>query len=118
MSDLSTIWAVLLDWLAHGLLHASWWQVLLFTLVVTHITIVSITVFLHRSQAHRSLDLGPIASHFFRFWLWMTSGMVTKEWVAVHRKHHAKCETVDDPHSPVAHGLKTVLLRGSELYRA
>lgn len=118
MSDLSTIWAVLLDWLAHGLLHASWWQVLLFTLVVTHITIVSITVFLHRSQAHRSLDLGPIPSHFFRFWLWMTSGMVTKEWVAVHRKHHAKCETVDDPHSPVAHGLKTVLLRGSELYRA
>jgi stearoyl-CoA desaturase (delta-9 desaturase) len=118
MSELSTIWSVLLDWLAHGLLRASPWQVVVATLVMTHITIVAITVFLHRSQAHRSLDLHPIPSHFFRFWLWMTSGMVTKEWVAIHRKHHAKCETVDDPHSPVAHGIKTVLLRGSELYRA
>ena len=107
-----------MDWLAHGLLRASPWQVLVTTLVMTHITIVAITVFLHRSQAHRSLDLHPIPSHFFRFWLWMTSGMVTKEWVAIHRKHHAKCETKDDPHSPVAHGIKTVLLRGSELYRA
>ena len=118
MSELSTIWSVLVDWLAHGLLRASPWQVLVTTLVMTHITIVAITVFLHRSQAHRSLDLHPIPSHFFRFWLWMTSGMVTKEWVAIHRKHHAKCETKDDPHSPVAHGIKTVLLRGSELYRA
>ncbi|MEY4428914.1 MAG: hypothetical protein RLZZ182_1603, partial [Pseudomonadota bacterium] len=118
MPELSTIWSVLVDWLAHGLLHASVWQVLVTTLVMTHITIVAITVFLHRSQAHRSLDLHPIPSHFFRFWLWMTSGMVTKEWVAIHRKHHAKCETIDDPHSPVAHGIKTVLLRGSELYRA
>ena len=118
MPELSTIWSVLVDWLAHGLLRASPWQVLVATLVMTHITIVAITVFLHRSQAHRSLDLHPIPSHFFRFWLWMTSGMVTKEWVAIHRKHHAKCETQDDPHSPVAHGIKTVLLRGSELYRA
>jgi stearoyl-CoA desaturase (delta-9 desaturase) len=118
MPELSTIWSVLVDWLAHGLLRASPWQVLVATLVMTHITIVAITVFLHRSQAHRSLDLHPIPSHFFRFWLWMTSGMVTKEWVAIHRKHHAKCETKDDPHSPVAHGIKTVLLRGSELYRA
>ncbi len=118
MPELSTIWSVLVDWLAHGLLRASPWQVVVATLVMTHITIVAITVFLHRSQAHRSLDLHPIPSHFFRFWLWMTSGMVTKEWVAIHRKHHAKCETVDDPHSPVAHGIKTVLLRGSELYRA
>lgn len=118
MPELSTIWSVLVDWLAHGLLRASPWQVLVTTLVMTHITIVAITVFLHRSQAHRSLDLHPIPSHFFRFWLWMTSGMVTKEWVAIHRKHHAKCETKDDPHSPVAHGIKTVLLRGSELYRA
>ena len=118
MPELSTIWSVLVDWLAHGLLRASPWQVLVTTLVMTHITIVAITVFLHRSQAHRSLDLHPIPSHFFRFWLWMTSGMVTKEWVAIHRKHHAKCETKDDPHSPVAHGIQTVLLRGSELYRA
>ncbi|WP_310463469.1 fatty acid desaturase [Sphaerotilus sp.] len=118
MPELSTIWSVLVDWLAHGLLRASSWQVLVTTLVMTHITIVAITVFLHRSQAHRSLDLHPIPAHFFRFWLWMSSGMVTKEWVAIHRKHHAKCETKDDPHSPVAHGIKTVLLRGSELYRA
>ena len=118
MSEFSSVWAVLVDWLAHGLLRASWWQVLLFTLVMTHVTIVSITVFLHRSQAHRSVDLHAIPSHFFRFWLWLTSGMVTKEWVAIHRKHHAKCETVDDPHSPVTHGLRTVLLRGSELYRS
>jgi len=118
MPELSTIRSVLVDWLAHGLLRASPLQVLVTTLVMTHITIVAITVFLHRSQAHRSLDLHPIPSHFFRFWLWMTSGMVTKEWVAIHRKHHAKCETKDDPHSPVAHGIKTVLLRGSELYRA
>ncbi|MEY2874628.1 MAG: hypothetical protein RLZZ373_1999 [Pseudomonadota bacterium] len=118
MPELSTIWSVLVDWLAHGLLRASPWQVLVTTLVMTHITIVAITVFLHRSQAHRSLDLHPIPSHFFRFWLWMTSGMVTKEWVAIHRKHHAKCETKDDPHSPIAHGIQTVLLRGSELYRA
>ena len=118
MPELSTIWSVLVDWLAHGLLRASPWQVLVATLVMTHITIVAITVFLHRSQAHRSVDLHPIPAHFFRFWLWMTSGMVTKEWVAIHRKHHAKCETRDDPHSPVAHGITTVLLRGSELYRA
>ena len=118
MPELSTIWSVLVDWLAHGLLRASAWQVVVATLVMTHITIVAITVFLHRSQAHRSLDLHPLPAHFFRFWLWMTSGMVTKEWVAIHRKHHAKCETQDDPHSPVAHGIKTVLLRGSELYRA
>jgi stearoyl-CoA desaturase (delta-9 desaturase) len=76
--------------------------VLVFTLVVTHITIAAVTIFLHRAQAHRALELHPIPSHFFRFWLWLTTGMVTKEWVAIHRKHHAKCETVDDPHSPHA----------------
>lgn len=118
MTDLHAAFTLLLDWAAHGLLDATWWQVLLFTLGVTHVTIASVTIFLHRSQAHRALDLHPIAAHFFRFWLWMTTGMVTKEWVAIHRKHHAKCETADDPHSPVAHGLKTVLLTGSELYRA
>ena len=104
------------SWLSDGLLDAAWWQVVLYTLVLTHITIASVTIFLHRCQAHRSLDLHPIASHFFRFWLWLTTATVTKEWVAVHRKHHAKCETEEDPHSPVAHGIKTVLLRGRELY--
>jgi stearoyl-CoA desaturase (delta-9 desaturase) len=85
---------------ARGLLQASWWQVVVVTLVLTHITIAAVTIFLHRAQAHRALELGAIPSHFFRFWLWLTTGMVTKEWVAIHRKHHAKCETVDDPHSP------------------
>lgn len=108
----------LLSWADGGLLQASWWQVLLITLGLTHITIASVTIFLHRCQAHRSLDLHPIPSHFFRFWLWLTTSMVTKEWVAVHRKHHAKCETAEDPHSPVAHGIKTVLLQGRELYAA
>ncbi len=102
--------------LADGLLQFSWWQVLLATLGLTHITIASVTIFLHRAQAHRALDLHPIASHFFRFWLWLTTSIVTKQWVSVHRKHHAKCETQEDPHSPVAHGIKTVLLRGRELY--
>ena len=117
MNELSMAWAAALDWLANGLLDASWWQVLLFTLVTTHITIAAVTVFLHRSQAHRALDLHPIPSHFFRFWLWLSTGMVTKEWVAIHRKHHAKCETEDDPHSPQTRGIRKVLLEGSELYR-
>jgi stearoyl-CoA desaturase (delta-9 desaturase) len=107
-----------LSWLSHGVVQASWWQVLLITLGFTHITIAAVTIYLHRSQAHRALELHPIVSHFFRFWLWLTTGMVTKEWVAIHRKHHAKCETVDDPHSPVTRGIKTVLLTGAELYRA
>ena len=108
----------LLDWASNGLTHATWWQVVLYTLAVTHITIAGVTIYLHRHQAHRALDLHPIVSHFFRFWMWLTTGMVTKEWSAIHRKHHAKCETQDDPHSPVAHGIKTVLLEGSELYRS
>ena len=118
MTLVMTLWDSLINWLAHGLLGASGWQVLVATLVMTHITIAAVTIYLHRSQAHRSLDLHAIPSHFFRLWLWLTTGMVTKEWVAIHRKHHAKCETVDDPHSPVAKGIKTVLLTGSELYRA
>jgi stearoyl-CoA desaturase (delta-9 desaturase) len=118
MEILSTVWSALVQWLAHGLLGASWWQVLLYTLVTTHITIAAVTIFLHRSQAHRALDLGPIPFHFFRLWLWLGTGMVTKQWVAIHRKHHAKCETEEDPHSPVTRGIDTVLLRGSELYRA
>jgi stearoyl-CoA desaturase (delta-9 desaturase) len=108
----------LVQWSIQGLLDASWWQVVAATLVLTHITIASVTIFLHRAQAHRSLDLHAIPSHFFRFWLWLTTSIVTKEWVAIHRKHHAKCETSEDPHSPVAHGIKTVLLRGRELYAA
>jgi stearoyl-CoA desaturase (delta-9 desaturase) len=114
-------WAVFdtaIDWLANGGLDFSWWEVVLFTLGLTHVTMVSVTVFLHRHQAHRALDLHPIASHFFRFWLWMTTGQVTKEWASIHRKHHAKCEQSEDPHSPHVHGIKTVLLQGYELYRA
>jgi stearoyl-CoA desaturase (delta-9 desaturase) len=104
--------------LAHGLLGASVWQLVLVALVFTHITIASVTIYLHRAQAHRALELHPIASHFFRLWLWLTTGMVTKEWVAIHRKHHAKCETEEDPHSPVTRGIDTVFWKGSELYRA
>ncbi|MGF6467702.1 DesA family fatty acid desaturase [Paraburkholderia youngii] len=107
----------LLDFLAHGLLHFSWWQLVVFTLIVTHITIIGVTVYLHRCQAHRALDLHPIASHFFRFWLWMTTGMLTGQWAAIHRKHHAKCETEEDPHSPQTRGIWKVLLEGAELYR-
>ncbi|MFM7531872.1 MAG: acyl-CoA desaturase [Rubrivivax sp.] len=118
MDVLSALHDAALSWLSHGLLQASWWQVLLFTLAVTHVTIASVTIFLHRAQAHRALELHALPSHFFRFWLWLTTGMVTKEWVAIHRKHHAKCETVDDPHSPVTRGIRTVLLEGAELYRA
>src|SRR3954464_13506134 len=98
MNELLMVHDGLVDWLSHGLLHAAWWQVLIFALAATHITIAAVTIYLHRSQAHRSLELHPIAGHFFRLWLWLTTGMVTKEWVAIHRKHHAKCETVDDPH--------------------
>ncbi|MFM8899706.1 MAG: acyl-CoA desaturase [Burkholderiales bacterium] len=117
MNSISLVFDSLVDWLAHGLVETTWWQLVVIALVFTHITIASVTIFLHRAQAHRSLDLGPIPSHFFRFWLWLTTGMVTKEWVAIHRKHHAKCETEEDPHSPVTRGIKTVLLTGSELYR-
>mgnify|MGYP006268509225 FL=1 len=106
-----------LNWLANGYLDWSWWQITLFTLLATHVTIAAVTIFLHRCQAHRALDLHPIASHFFRFWLWLTTGMVTKEWASIHRKHHAKCETSEDPHSPQILGIGTVLTRGAELYR-
>jgi len=102
---------------AAGLTQASWWEVVLFTLAVTHITIVAVTLFLHRSQAHRGVDLHPVVSHFFRFWLWLTTGMVTKEWVSIHRKHHARCEREGDPHSPMIYGISRVLFKGAELYR-
>jgi len=107
-----------LEWLAHGAWSLNWWQIILFTLLLTHITMISVTVYLHRHQAHRALDLHPLPAHLFRFWLWLTTGQVTKEWASIHRKHHAKCETVDDPHSPVVYGIRKVLLEGAELYRA
>ena len=111
----------MIDWtinlLANGLLGFSVWGYIAVALVFTHITIAAVTIYLHRHQAHRALDLHPIPSHFFRFWLWMTTGMVTKAWSAIHRKHHAKCETEEDPHSPQVLGLKKVFWEGSELYR-
>jgi stearoyl-CoA desaturase (delta-9 desaturase) len=100
----------------YGILDVSLWQAVLITLALTHITIAAVTIFLHRAQAHRALDLHPAVAHFFRFWLWLTTGMVTKEWVSVHRKHHAKCETPEDPHSPQVLGLRKVVTEGAELY--
>jgi len=113
-----TLFDAAIDWLAHGMWNIAWWQIVLFALALTHITMISVTIFLHRHQAHRALDLHPIASHFFRFWLWLTTGQVTKEWAAIHRKHHAKCEQAEDPHSPHVYGIKKVLTQGAELYRA
>ncbi len=100
-----------------GVFDMPWWGYIVVTLAFTHITIAGITIYLHRHSAHRALELHAIPSHFFRFWLWLTTGMVTKQWTAVHRKHHAKCETKDDPHSPVVLGIQKVLSEGSELYR-
>ncbi len=102
----------------NGLIDLPWWGYIVVALVLTHVTIASVTIFLHRHQAHRALDLHPVPSHFFRFWLWLTTGMVTKEWAAIHRKHHAKCETEEDPHSPQTRGIRKVLFEGAELYRA
>lgn len=99
-----------------GIFDLPWWGLVLATLAITHVTIAAVTIFLHRHQAHRALDLGPIPSHFFRCWLWMSTGMVTREWAAIHRKHHAKCETPDDPHSPQHYGLPRVLFGGVFLY--
>jgi stearoyl-CoA desaturase (Delta-9 desaturase) len=99
-----------------GLIDLSWWGSVLVILGLTHVTIAAVTIFLHRQQAHRALDLHPVVSHFFRGWLWLTTGMITREWVAVHRKHHAKCETPEDPHSPQIYGINKVLFEGVELY--
>ena len=101
----------------YGFLNLSFKGYLIATLVLTQITIAAVTIFLHRSQAHKSVKLHPITSHFFRMWLWLTTGIKTKEWVSIHRKHHAKCETIEDPHSPKNWGLRTMLLRGAEVYR-
>jgi len=100
-----------------GLIALPWWGYIIAALILTHITIAAVTIYLHRHQAHRALDLHPIVSHFFRFWLWLTTGMITKEWAAIHRKHHAKVETPDDPHSPQVKGIRKVLLDGADLYR-
>jgi stearoyl-CoA desaturase (Delta-9 desaturase) len=99
-----------------GVFDLPWWGYIVAALILTHVTIISVTVFLHRCQSHRALDLHPLASHFFRLWLWMTTGMVTKEWAAIHRKHHAKCETPEDPHSPQIYGINRVLWGGVLLY--
>ena len=102
---------------AQGAVDLPWWGYVLVLLGTTHVTIAAVTIFLHRAQAHRALDLHPIVSHFFRMWLWLTTGMVTREWVAIHRKHHAKCETAEDPHSPMVYGHWGVLRFGVDLYR-
>src|SRR6476620_752327 len=99
-----------------GFLDLPWWGYVVAALGLTHVTIAAVTIYLHRHQAHRALDLHPVVSHFFRFWLWLTTGMVTKEWAAIHRKHHAKCETAEDPHSPQIHGINRVLWLGVFLY--
>ena len=99
-----------------GLLELPWWGDLVALFILTQITIAGVTLYLHRCQAHRSLDLHPAVAHFFRFWMWLTTGMVTKEWAAIHRKHHAKCETAEDPHSPQVYGIKRVLFGGVMLY--
>ncbi len=101
----------------YGVLNLPWWGYIVATLALTQVTIMAVTIFLHRCQAHRALELHPIVSHFFRAWLWLTTGMVTKEWTAIHRKHHAKVETADDPHSPQVQGIWRVFFQGAELYR-
>jgi len=106
-----------LDILAAGLLQAGWGALLLYMLIATQITIFTVTLYLHRSQAHRGVDFHPLLAHFFRFWAWLTTAMITREWVAIHRKHHAKCETEDDPHSPMIKGIHRVFWRGVELYQ-
>jgi stearoyl-CoA desaturase (Delta-9 desaturase) len=114
----SPVFDAFIQWFGHGLWDLAWWQIVLYALVTTHITIASVTIYLHRHQAHRAMDLHWLPAHFFRFWLWLGTGQVTKEWVSIHRKHHAKCETMDDPHSPQAFGIKKVFFEGAELYRA
>ncbi len=99
-----------------GVFDLSFWELVAVALVLTHITIVGVTIYLHRCQAHRALELHPVIAHFFRFWMWLTTGMVTKEWAAIHRKHHAKVETAEDPHSPQIHGINKVLWTGVVMY--
>ena len=103
--------------MASALLDFPWWAYPLVALALTHVTIAAVTIFLHRHQAHRALELHPAISHFFRFWLWLTTGIITREWVAIHRKHHAHCDQAQDPHSPRIYGIRRVLWGGAELYR-
>jgi len=107
----------LLDLIAGGFMQASWGELLIYLLAVTQLTIFSVTLYLHRSMAHRAVDFHPVLAHLFRFWTWLTTSMITREWAAIHRKHHAKCETEEDPHSPQFKGIDTVMWRGVELYR-
>lgn len=107
----------LLDFLTGGVAGLGWWGMLAVLLVFTQLTIFAVTLYLHRSQAHRGVDFHPLIAHFFRFWTWLTTSMITREWVAIHRKHHAKVETEEDPHSPVSKGIGRVFWRGVELYR-
>ena len=109
--------SALFDFLSRGLTQASYWQMAIYFLVMVQLTIMTTTLYLHRSAAHRGVDFHPVIAHMFRFWAWMTTAMVTKEWTAVHRKHHAKCETEEDPHSPRFQGINRVLWRGVELYQ-
>jgi stearoyl-CoA desaturase (Delta-9 desaturase) len=118
ITDENTMIDTLLNFLgAGGITQLSAGELLLTGLLLTQVTIFGVTIYLHRNQAHRALDLHPVIAHFFRFWLWLTTGMVTREWVAIHRKHHAKCETPDDPHSPQVLGIGKVMWQGAELYR-
>ncbi|MDQ3057275.1 MAG: acyl-CoA desaturase, partial [Pseudomonadota bacterium] len=107
----------ILDFLAGGLFQASFATMVIYFLAATQLTIFAVTLYLHRSQAHRGVDFHPAVAHVFRLWAWLTTAMVTREWVAIHRKHHAKCETAEDPHSPMFHGIGKVFWRGVELYR-
>ncbi len=107
----------IVEFLTNGLTYASWPMLVLYFVIVSQFTIFSVTLYLHRSQAHRGVDFHPVLAHFFRFWAWFSTAMVTKEWVAIHRKHHAKCETEEDPHSPQFFGIRKVLLDGVDLYR-
>ena len=100
-----------------GLFDLPWWGYIVATLAMTHVTIAAVTIYLHRHSAHRALDLHPLVSHFFRCWLWLTTGMATREWTAVHRKHHARCETPDDPHSPQILGIGKIMWQGADLYK-
>src|SRR5579885_2487063 len=98
----------MLDFILSGIWSLPWWGYVVVLMIYTQLTILAVTIYLHRCQAHRALELHPIVSHFFRLWLWMTTGMVTKQWAAIHRKHHAKVETEEDPHSPMIKGIKKV----------
>jgi len=106
----------MIDILINGLIEFTWLEYVVYTLVVTHITIVCITLYLHRGVCHSAIEIRPVLAHFFRFWLWLTTSMRTADWVAIHRKHHAKVETIEDPHSPAFYGISTVFLQGADLY--